>query len=309
MNKLKSSLLNMVLVLGGIAIISSLLLALVHNITETKIAQVQSLEKQEAIKNVISSFDKLQDSEVTSNGEKFIVHTAYKSGEEVGMAIETLSKNGFGGTIKLIVGFDKNGVITDYEVLEHKETPGLGANIESWFKSEDPKRSIKGKNPAECKMVVSKDGGDIDAITASTISSRAFLEAVRNAYEVFCKKNNINSIDFDAYSGASQLETKEESIDSLQVDSIEIEEPTVVEVKPIKRIEPKVQNIEPTVVQTVEPVTVSEPVIEPQTVTNTVEEPIVKQVVEDVVEPIVEQVAEDDNDDKKLKRKSRRNKD
>ena len=114
----------------------------------------------------------------SKDGEPVIITEAGRDGRAFGL---------------LNLTFDKNGVITDYEVLEHKETPGLGANIESWFKSEDPKRSIKGKNPVECKMVVSKDGGDIDAITASTISSRAFLEAVRNAYEVFCKKNNINS--------------------------------------------------------------------------------------------------------------------
>jgi electron transport complex protein RnfG len=43
-----------------------------------------------------------------------------------------------------------------------------------------------GKNPGKVNFTVSKDGGDIDAITASTITSRAFLLAIKNAYDNVC---------------------------------------------------------------------------------------------------------------------------
>jgi electron transport complex protein RnfG len=117
-----------------------------------------------------------------------------------------------------MVGFDEQGLITDYSVLEQKETPGLGTKIVEWFKpavqtkkslveritgyeatSGDRKNSIVGKHPAVDVLTVAQDGGDIDAITAATISSRAFLEAVRNAYAAY--SNNPGAI--DATSGAS----------------------------------------------------------------------------------------------------------
>jgi len=70
-------------------------------------------------------------------------------------------------------------------VLEQKETPGLGTKMVDWFKTNKGNQSIIGKNPALANLTVSKDGGEIDAITASTISSRAFLFSIRNAYQAF----------------------------------------------------------------------------------------------------------------------------
>ena len=84
---------------------------------------------------------------------------------------------------------DKNGNFSGYSVLEHAETPGLGSKMGDWFKnSEKPDQYVIGKNPETTKFSVSKDGGDIDAITASTISSRAFLDALNRAYDSY--KNN-----------------------------------------------------------------------------------------------------------------------
>lgn len=99
-----------------------------------------------------------------------------------GTAIE-VETNGFGGVIRLMVGFDAEGTILGYEVLEQQETPGLGTHIVEWFKDESkPGQNIVGRR-ATGKFQVSKDGGDVDAITAATISSRAFLKAVNEAYD------------------------------------------------------------------------------------------------------------------------------
>ncbi|HOI49127.1 MAG TPA: FMN-binding protein, partial [Prolixibacteraceae bacterium] len=71
---------------------------------------------------------------------------------------------------------------------EHKETPGLGSKMDVWFNNADkPGQNVIGKSPATTKFSVSKDGGDIDAITASTITSRAFLDALVRAYAAFEK--------------------------------------------------------------------------------------------------------------------------
>ena len=89
-----------------------------------------------------------------------------------------------------MVGFNPDGSIFDIAVLEHKETPGLGDKIER-KKSLNKKTlqswssQFKGKNPSQNELRVTKDGGKIDAITASTITSRAFCDAVNRAYDAW----------------------------------------------------------------------------------------------------------------------------
>ena len=96
---------------------------------------------------------------------------------------------------------DPEGNILGYEILEHQETPGLGSHMVHWFKNaEKPNQNIIGRKGGN--LQVSKDGGEIDAITAATISSRAFLKAVNQAYAEF-KGTEANT-------GASQL-NKEQS--------------------------------------------------------------------------------------------------
>ena len=103
-------------------------------------------------------------------------------GKDLGAAVESTT-GGFGGDLKVLVGFDPEGNILGYTLLEHAETPGLGAKADKWFQKGE-KGDIIGKNPAEA-LTVSKDGGQVDAITASTITSRAFLLAVNNAYKAY----------------------------------------------------------------------------------------------------------------------------
>ena len=105
----------------------------------------------------------------------FTVFPAYEDGTLTGAAVEGYTLNGFSGEIRVMYGFAADGTITGYEVLSHAETPGLGAKMNEWFRSE---------------MRVTKDaGGTIDAITAATISSRAFLDALRESYKAFVAYN------------------------------------------------------------------------------------------------------------------------
>ena len=190
MKKLESSLLNMVLVLTGVAVVMGGILAYVNHLTEGPIAQQKEKTLADGIKAVMVCDDIVvaKTDEVIQNDAKGkeLVFKIYQvkdaQGKDLGAAVESTTM-GFGGDLKVLVGFDTEGSILGYTLLEHAETPGLGAKADSWFQK-GQKGDIIGKTPAE-PLTVSKDGGQVDAITASTITSRAFLKAVNNAYNAY----------------------------------------------------------------------------------------------------------------------------
>lgn len=179
MKKLESTLKNMMLSLTCITIVAGAALAGVNMLTEETINAQKELSKQKAISDVLPAHARIADAE--QSGE-LTIYRAYDADDQfVGAAVQTVT-NGFGGKIKLMVGFDAQNRIVNYAVLEQQETPGLGTHIVEWFKNADkPGQNILGRK-ATGKMTVSKDGGDVDAITAATISSRAFLNAINAAY-------------------------------------------------------------------------------------------------------------------------------
>ncbi len=194
MAKLKSSLLNMILSLTCIALVAAALLSGVYLLTQENIEAQKIAKQAAAISAVLPAHERIAEPETVQG---LTVHKAYTGDTFAGAAVETES-NGFGGKIRLMVGFDNDSHITGYEVLEQAETPGLGTHIVEWFKNADKeKQNIIGRK-ATGAMTVSKDGGDVDAITAATISSRAFLEAVNKAYEAYTEG------EVEAASGASQ---------------------------------------------------------------------------------------------------------
>ena len=198
MKRLESNFKNMVLVLSSITLFAALILGSVYTLTKDPIALSKMAKQQNAIKFVLPPFDHFDQKalEVKDGTEIIKIYKAYdKSNKFVGAAVESSSNNGFSGKISIMVGFDKAGVIQNYSVLEQKETPGLGAKMVNWFNSVNKRQSILGLNPATTNLSVSKDGGDVDAITAATISSRAFLFAVRNAYFALCKNTSNLSCD------------------------------------------------------------------------------------------------------------------
>ncbi len=180
MEKLQSSFKNMVLSLVIISVVAAGALAGIYLLTLEAI-NAQKAAKQDAAR------------------------LAVLAGHEDGVAVET-AVDGFGGTFRVMVGFDQEGNILGYEILEHQETPGLGSHMVEWFKNADkPGQNIIGRKAGN--LTVSKDGGDVDAITAATISSRAFLKAINQAYA--------EHFGAEAHTGASQLnESKVESQES-----------------------------------------------------------------------------------------------
>ena len=190
MKKLESSLMNMVLVLTLVAVIMGGILAYVNHLTEGPIAEQKEKALADGIKAVMACNDLkvAKTDEVKQNDAKGkeMTFTVYQiqdaQGNDLGAAVESTTM-GFGGNLKVLVGFDPEGKILGYTLLEHAETPGLGAKADKWFQK-DQKGDIIGKDPKE-PLTVSKDGGQVDAITASTITSRAFLLAVNNAYNAY----------------------------------------------------------------------------------------------------------------------------
>lgn len=190
MNKLESSLTNMVLVLTGVAVIIGGILAFVNHITEGPISEQAKLALAEGIKSVMGGGDLtvVKTDTVRQNDPKgkemtyIIYQTQNAQKQNLGAAVESTT-GGFGGNLKVLVGFDPQGNVLGYTLLEHAETPGLGAKADKWFQKGE-KGDIIGKDPKD-PLTVSKDGGQVDAITASTITSRAFLLAVNNAYSAY----------------------------------------------------------------------------------------------------------------------------
>ncbi|MDL2306124.1 RnfABCDGE type electron transport complex subunit G [Bacteroides sp. OttesenSCG-928-D19] len=190
MKKLESSLKNMVLVLTSVTVIAVGLLAYVNQLTKEPIEQANLKTLNDALGKVLPGFDNnpVLEADTLYNKEDakkidFIVYPAQKDGKTVGTAVQATSM-GFGGEMKVLVGFDTDGKIYDYSLLAHAETPGLGSKADVWFKSGN-KGDITGANPGATPLVVKNDGGQVDAITASTITTRAFLQAVNAAYNAY----------------------------------------------------------------------------------------------------------------------------
>lgn len=205
MKKLESSLLNMVIVLVSVAVITGGLLAWVNNVTEEPIKIQDQLALDNGIKSVmcVDELKVTESKEVVKNiGGKdyaFVVHKANNAnGEFIGAAVESTTL-GFGGDLKVLVGFDAEGKILGYTLLQHAETPGLGAKADKWFQK-DGKGNIIGRvMDASKPLVVKNDGGDVDAITASTITTRAFLAAVNQAFAAYAEQ------DIDGATGATSV--------------------------------------------------------------------------------------------------------
>ncbi len=190
MAKKESTFLNMVLTLFLVSAVASTTLGFVYELTKAPIAEAKRQKKLSAIKVVVPSFDNNPDGEMFKvpageNGTDSLEVYPAKNGEEViGYAIKTYTNQGFSGLIELMVGFELSGNIHNISVLYHAETPGLGDKMEE---KKFPKwvGQFKGKNPSEHDLRVKKDGGELDAITATTISSRAYCDAVDRAHRAF----------------------------------------------------------------------------------------------------------------------------
>ena len=196
----------MTLVLTSVAVIMGAILAYVNELTSGPISQQKEKALADGIKSVmvsddivVAQVDTVKHFDAKGKQLTYIIYnTEDGNGNALGAAVQSTT-GGFGGDLKVLVGFDNAGNILGYTLLEHQETPGLGAKADKWFQQGE-KGDIIGKNP-QTPLSVSKDGGEVDAITASTITSRAFLLAVNNAYNAY------KATPVDGQTGATQKET------------------------------------------------------------------------------------------------------
>ena len=191
MSKKKDTFINMVVSLLVITIISGLSLGFVNDFTKQPIKDAKIAKKIKALKLVLPAFDnnpveevKMLKSDLAKDSVE--IYLAKKGENNVGTAIIGSSEKGFSGLVKLMVGFKPDGSIENIQVLEQKETPGLGTKM----KEEKFLQQFRGKNPSTFNLKPTKDQGEVDALTGATISTRAFSEATQMAYDIFKKESS-----------------------------------------------------------------------------------------------------------------------
>jgi electron transport complex protein RnfG len=190
MAKKESTFINMVSTLIVVTLVAAGLLGSIYALTKEPIRLAELKKKNEAIQVVVPGFDNEPSEEVQKlpmDGDTLYFYTARKGDEILGTAVETFTNQGFSGEIKLMVGFTQEGTIIDIAVIKHAETPGLGDKMQK--EKSDFSVQFTGKDPSNFKLAVKKDRGDVDAITASTITSRAYCDAVQRAYNGFIEIN------------------------------------------------------------------------------------------------------------------------
>ena len=203
---MKSTLLNMTAVLFGITLVASAGVGVVNMITAEPIAQAKQAATKAALTEVLPPFDGTTSEELTIDEMPITVYTATKGGAVAGYAVQTMTKQGFSGVVRLMVGFTPEGEVVNVNVLEQSETPGLGTKMAD--EGNPLLMSVKGQKLEEKKLVdgklaVRKDGGDVDALTAATISSRAYVDAINRAWMAY-RSVASGEAPSDVASGASQ---------------------------------------------------------------------------------------------------------
>ena len=186
--KISNSLSAMIFSLVGVSVFSGLMLGFVYEQTKAPIQAAQNHMELEAITDIIGSdYDNNPFEDKTyiydDNGNKLEFYPARKDGQIKAFAIKTFSNKAFGGKLELIAGFGINGKILGYKVVNSQETPGLGTKVSE----ADFAEQFRGLRPQSPAFNVRQDGGEIDAVTSATISSRAVIDAIRKAYNAYRK--------------------------------------------------------------------------------------------------------------------------
>lgn len=179
-----SGMASLVIVLAVICLVMATLLGVVNSVTEAPIAANNEKTVQDSLLVVMpaDSYDEVAYSEesITIDGASgttvLTVIGVYQAGDE-GYVVEVSSPNGFGGALDMMTGIDNDGAVTGIAIIDHSETSGLGS------KSTDPNWQAQFKGQTDT-VAVAKDGGDIEAITGSTITSRAVCDGVNAARAV-----------------------------------------------------------------------------------------------------------------------------
>lgn len=208
---------KLIVVLTVICSVAGLMLAAVNKVTKTPISAAARTEKLNAMKKVLPEFNNEPDKDVhilSANDKPWEFYIARKDGKFTGAAFVVSSDKGYGGKISVMVGVDSYEELHAIAILKQLETTGLGAKIEELeFRNAFPGRSL-----SETKWAVKKDGGDIDQITAATISSRAVVDAIAEGVKVYLA--NIKEIQ----NSKTETDKKEKKDLIIELDDKELED-------------------------------------------------------------------------------------
>ena len=187
----ENSAVRMIVTLVVIAVVVAGIMSVVNNITAPVIAENAEKELNLALSEVMDA-DKF-DKKAEKDGNA--LYLATKNGEEIGVCIVWYTP-GYGGDVKVLTGIDKNLTVTGVRILEHSETPGLGANStkESFYTQYNGKTKeigVKKNSPGE---------NDIQALSGATVTSKAVTKAVNTslveAEKYFALKDNPTVLNF-----------------------------------------------------------------------------------------------------------------
>ena len=211
---MKSSFVNMVVVLGLVAAVSGTSLGYMFELTKEPIAKAQAEKLKKAIALVAPEFEEVKEYKmlpVDGLGDSLSFYDVTKGGVLQGTAVKCWTDKAFSGRLWVIVGFLPDGTINNSNILQHKETPGLGDKTD--IEKSTWNTQFKGKNPADYSLIVTKDGGDVDAITAATITSRAYCDAMQRGYDAFMKsRENATLVEVEAPKTEDVIVEKQDTI-------------------------------------------------------------------------------------------------
>ena len=193
MSKKESTFLNMTITLFVITMVAGVSLGFINDLTKGPKAKAKLERKINALKEVLPEFNNNPVEDIIlvkheSAKDSVEIYPGKQDNNLTGTAVVGSTQNGYSGLVKIMVGFEPNGNIKNIVVLEQKETPGLGTKM----KDDKFIRQFRGKNPSEFNVMPTKDGGEIDALTGATITTRAFGEATQMAYDVFKENQQEN---------------------------------------------------------------------------------------------------------------------
>lgn len=173
----------------AVAFLAAACVGIIYHVTKKPIQDAQNKLIADSIKEVIpSEFDNNPFAEKITfkqGKERFTLYPARLDGYVTAITMKSFSNKGYGGRLDVLVSFLLDGTIGNYKVIKHQETPGLGSKVND----DGFKKGVIGKSPASENFKVKQDGGEIDAITGATITSRALIDAIQKAYRGYQKFN------------------------------------------------------------------------------------------------------------------------
>lgn len=203
-----SAILKNGMTLAAIAAICTAMVALTYRLTADRIVANEQALLERSLEPVLSGL--LFDSGVTESkiiippphalpgSEAAIIYRVFAEGEPVAALFIVSARDGYAGAIKVLVGVDMRGIVTGVDILEHRETPGLGDRVES--SKSDWVRQFAGRSlsdPEQSAWSIKRDGGDFDQLTGASVTPRAIVKAIYETL-VYFSANQKNLFDATA---------------------------------------------------------------------------------------------------------------